>query len=242
MGPGMTPAPSRSVAGDLRLATGQMFDPRFRRVLLLGIALTVTLLIAFYAGFLWLIADLTTGTLTLPAVGEVTWLGDLLGWASFFLVVFFSMFLMIPVASAITSLFLDDVADAVEAEHYPEQPPVPRVSLAEGLRETVAFLVLLIGANLLAMALYVALPPLAPVIFYALNGWLLGREYFQIAAMRREGRAGAAALRRRHRGQIWLAGCLMAVPLSIPFLNLLVPVLGAAAFTHTYHRLARQAR
>jgi len=230
--------PSRSVAGDLGLALGQIGDARFRRVLGLGVALTIALLIAFYAGFLWLIGDFTSGTLTLPVVGEVTWLGDLLGWASFFLVVFFSMFLMIPVASAITSLFLEDVADAVEAVHYPALPPAPRVSFAEGLRETVGFLVLLVGANILAFALYAMLPPLSPFIFYGLNGYLLGREYFQIAALRREGRAGARAMRRRHRGQIWLAGCLMAVPLSVPLLNLVVPVLGAAMFTHTYHRLA----
>lgn len=236
MGPRMSR--SRSVAGDVGLALGQVGDPRFRRVLMLGVALTLALLIAFYAAFLWLIGDFTSGTLTLPVVGEVTWLGDLLGWASFFLVVFFSMFLMIPVASAITSLFLEDVADAVEAEHYPALPPAPRVSFAEGLRETVGFLLLLVGANLVAFLLYVMMPPLAPVIFYGLNGYLLGREYFQIAALRREGRAGAKALRRRYRGQIWLAGCVMAVPLSIPILNLLVPVLGAAMFTHTYHRLA----
>lgn len=229
---------TRSLAGDIALAVGQLFDPRFRRVLFIGIALTFALLVAFYAGFLWLVEALTASPLTLPVVGEVTWLGDLLGWASFFLVVFFSMFLMIPVASAITSLFLDDVADAVEAVHYPALPPVPRVGLAEGLRETVSFLAILLSANILAFVLYAMLPPLAPVIFYGLNGFLLGREYFQIAALRREGRAGAAALRRRHRGQIWLAGCAMAVPLSIPLVNLIVPVLGAAVFTHTYHRLA----
>jgi uncharacterized protein involved in cysteine biosynthesis len=233
---------SRSAFGDIRLALSQVFDPRFRRVLLIGVTLTVALLVAFYAAFLWLIADITTGTITLPAVGEVTWLGDLLGWASFFLVVFLSMFLMIPVASAITSLFLDDVADAVEARHYPALPPVPRVTFAEGLRETVAFLVVLVGANFLATVLYVTLPLLTPVIFYALNGFLLGREYFQIAAMRREGRAGAADLRARHRGQIWLMGCLMAIPLSIPLVNLFVPIIGAAAFTHTYHRLAARNR
>ena len=70
-----------------------------------------------------------------------------------------------------------------------------------------------------------------------MNGFLLGREYFQVAAMRREGRSGAAALRRRHAGTIWLAGVLMALPLSIPLLNLFVPILGAATFTHLYHRL-----
>lgn len=235
----MTPV-TRSLAGDIALALGQLFDPRFRRVLALGIALTFALLVLFYAALLWVVAWVSAAPLTLPVVGEVTWLGDLLGWASFFLIVFFSMFLMIPVASAITSLFLDDVADAVEARHYPALPPVPRVGFAEGLRETVSFLAILIAANLLATVLYVGFPPLTPLIFYGMNGYLLGREYFQIAALRREGRAGAAALRRRHRGQIWLAGCAMAVPLSIPLVNLVVPVLGAAVFTHTYHRLARQ--
>ena len=40
----------------------------------------------------------------------------------------------------------------------------------------------------------------------------------------------------------WLAGTLMAAPLSIPLVNLLVPVLGVATFTHLFHRLAERAR
>jgi len=84
------------------------------------------------------------------------------------------------------------------------------------------------------------LPPLTPFIFFGLNGFLLGREYFQIAAMRREGRQGAKALRRKHIGQIWFAGVLMALPLTIPIFNLIIPVLGAATFTHLYHRLKDQ--
>jgi uncharacterized protein involved in cysteine biosynthesis len=85
--------------------------------------------------------------------------------------------------------------------------------------------------------LYVLSGPFAPLVFWAVNGYLLGREYFQMAAMRRLGRDGAAALRRRHRGQIFAAGLLMAAPLSLPLVNLVVPVLGAATFTHLFHRL-----
>ena len=87
--------------------------------------------------------------------------------------------------------------------------------------------------------LYALFPLAIPFIFYGLNGFLLGREYFQIAAMRREGRAGAKALRKRHLPEIWMAGVLMALPLTIPLVNLFIPVLGAATFTHLYHRLAR---
>ena len=79
------------------------------------------------------------------------------------------------------------------------------------------------------------------LIFYLLNGFLLGREYFTMAAMRREGRERAYAMRKKHGAEIWIAGCLMALPLTIPVVNLLIPVLGAATFTHLYHRLARKA-
>lgn len=223
---------------DFARALAQLPDRRFRRVLWLGIALTLALLVAAYALFLWALQALDPGSVTLPLIGEVTWIGDLLGWASLFLMIFFSMFLMIPVASAITSLFLDDVAQAVEDRHYPHLPPPPALPFSEALIDTINFLGVLIGANILALVLYVSFPPVTPFVFYGMNGYLLGREYFTIAAMRREGRDGARALRRRHRATIWAAGCLMAVPLSFPLINLLVPVLGAATFTHLYHRLA----
>jgi uncharacterized protein involved in cysteine biosynthesis len=161
----------------------------------------------------------------------------LLGWGSFIAMMILSMFLMVPVASAMTSLFLDDVAKAVEDVHYPHLRPVPRVPFFDGLRDTINFLGVLIAANLLAFVLYAMLPFAAVFIFFALNGFLLGREYFQLVAMRRLGRDGAKALRAQHRGQIWIAGCLMALPLSIPLVNLIIPILGAATFTHLYHRL-----
>lgn len=222
---------------DFWLALAQFGDPRFRRVLILGVALAIALLVVFYALFLWLIETLAPGSLVLPVLGEVTWVGDLLSWLSLFFMLFLSMFLMIPVASAITSLFLDDVAEAVEAEHYPHLPPLPRISWTEGLRETFGFLALLIAANIALLFVAFTLAILYPIAFYLVNGWLLGREYFHVAALRREGHARAVALRRAHAGQIWAVGCLMALPLSIPLVNLLIPVLGAATFTHLYHRV-----
>lgn len=221
-------------------ALGQLPDRRFRAVLWRGIGLTIALLVAIYAGLLWLIEWLTQNPISLPEVGEVTWLGDLLSWGSLGVVVILSIFLMVPVASAITSLFLDEVAQAVEDKHFPNLPTVPRISLAEGLRDTVNFLGVLIGANAMAFILYAIFPFAAVPIFYALNGYLLGREYFQLAAMRRIGRENAKQLRKKHRGTIWAAGCLMAVPLSFPLVNLVIPILGAATFTHLYHQVSRR--
>ena len=219
------------------LALGQLGDRRFRRVLGLGVLLTFALLIGAYAGFLWLIQVLVGDQAVLPLIGEVRWLDDLLSFTSLFLMLGLSVFLMIPVASAITSMFLDEVAQAVEDRHYPGLPPVPGVPIGDALRDTVNFLGVLIAANLLALILYAIFSPATPFIFYALNGFLLGREYFTLAAIRRIGRSGAKALRKRHAGTIWIAGILMALPLTVPLLNLVIPILGAATFTHIFHAL-----
>lgn len=220
-------------------ALAQLPDPRFRRVLWRGIGLTIALLVGIYAALRWLIEYLIAAPVTLPIVGEVKWIGDLLSWGSLGLIIIVSIFLMVPVASAITSLFLDEVAQAVEDKHFPTLPNAPHVTFWEGLRDSVNFLGVLIVANLFAFILYALFPFAALFIFYALNGFLLGREYFTLAAMRRLGRVRATQLRKRHKAKIWLAGCLMAVPLSIPLLNLVIPILGAATFTHLYHALNR---
>jgi len=219
-------------------AVGQMGDPRFRRVLLLGIVLTFALLIAAYAGFLWLINATLGEEIILPVLGEVRWLDDLVNFSSLIVMMILSIFLMVPVASAITSMFLDEVAQAVEDRHYPALPPVPRVPFGDALVDTLSFLGLLVGANILALVLYLMFPPLSMFIFWGLNGFLLGREYFTLAAMRRLGRARAKELRRKHAATIWAAGTLMAMPLSVPLVNLLIPILGAATFTHLYHMLS----
>ncbi|MFN3144219.1 MAG: EI24 domain-containing protein [Paracoccaceae bacterium] len=227
------------ILGDFLKALGQVGDPRFRRVLGLGIGLTLALLFAVYAILATVLNIFLPDTITLPLIGAVTWVDDLLSWASILLMIALSVFLMVPVASAFTGLFLDQVADAVEDRHYPTLPAARAVPLLEGLRDAVGFLGIIVAANLVALVAYVFVTPAAPFIFWALNGYLLGREYFQLVAMRRVGRAEAKAAFRRHAGSVWLAGGLMAVPLTVPIVNLLVPVLGVATFTHLYHRLER---
>jgi CysZ protein len=222
-------------------ALNQMTDRRFRKVLLIGIGLTLALLIGISVAFVWILRGLVGEDATLPLIGEVTWLNDLVGWGSAVALAVLSVFLMVPVASAITSMFLDTVAQAVEDEHYPRLGPAENVPLLDALRDTFSFLGVLILANIFALVLYVLFAPAAPLIFWGLNGFLLGREYFTLAAIRRVGRREAKTLRSRHFLTIWAAGFLMAIPLSVPLLNLVIPILGAATFTHLFHRLAPQA-
>jgi uncharacterized protein involved in cysteine biosynthesis len=226
------------ILGDFLKALAQIGDRRFRRVMWLGIALAFALLFAIYALFLWAIDGLDPGTITIPLAGEVRGVGTLLSFGSILFMIGLSVFLMVPVASAFTGLFLEDVAAAVEDRHYPDLPPVPRLPLWDVVSDSVNYFGLLVGVNAVALAGYIFTGPLIPVFFWALNGLLLGREYFMLVAMRRLGRQGARAMRARHFWRVWGAGTLMAVPLSVPILNLVIPVLGAATFTHLYHRLA----
>ncbi len=218
-------------------ALGQIGDPKFRNVLFLGLGLTIGGLIAVTFAFVTLIGWFIGDAVSLPFIGEVTWVNDIAEWSSVLLMLVLSVFLMVPAASAVTSLFLDQVAQAVEDKHYPTLPPADASGLADDIKDGLSFLGLMIIANLFALILYLIFTPLAPFIFWLLNGFLLGREYFTLAAMRRIARDNAKTMRRRHIGTIWAAGTLMAIPLSVPIINLLIPILGAATFTHIFHHL-----
>lgn len=219
------------------LAVGQATDWRFIRVLVIGFLLSLALLATFYLGLAVLIGWLLPATLTLPWLGPVSWAPEVIGWASVLVMLGLSVFLMVPVAALFVGFFLDDIAQAVEDRHYPFLPAVRPRGLLEGLAATARFFGLVVGLNFLALLFLPFSGPFAPFLFWGLNGYLLGREYFQTVAERRLGHAAAATLRRDNMATIWLAGALMAAPLSVPVLNLLVPVLGVATFTHIFHRL-----
>ncbi|MBZ4022773.1 hypothetical protein CKO11_09910 [Rhodobacter sp. TJ_12] len=214
--------------------------PGALKVLLKGIGLAILLLFGVWFGLFELISWFVPDTITLPWVGPVGWIDPALSIASIGVMLIASIFLMVPVASVFTGFFLDEVAEVVEDAHYPGLPPVRSLSLAESLGDSLRFFGVVLAANFVALFFYFFVGPLAPLLFFGLNGYLLGREYFQMAAVRRMSRPEVAALYGQNKMTVWLAGALMALPLTVPVLNLAVPVVGAAAFTHLFHRLARE--
>ncbi len=214
--------------------------PGALKILILGIGLALGLLIALGMAMIWGLGLILPDTITLPFWGQVSWVAAATGWAAVVLFAFASIFLMAPVASIFTGFFLDDVAELVEREHYPTLPAVRGLGLWESLGDTLKFFGVVIAANIVALMIYPFVIPFAPFLFLGLNGYLLGREYFQMAARRRMSREDARALYDRNRLTVWATGAIIAVPLSVPVLNLVVPVVGAAAFTHLFHSLARR--
>lgn len=231
------------IFNDFLKALAQLPEKRFQGVLWMGIGLTVAMLFAITTVFGWLAGWLVPDSFSLPLIGQITWLDDAATFAGVGVMLVASVFLMVPVASAVTGMFLESVAQAVEDKHYPHLPDVAPQPIGDVIRDSLGFFGLMVAVNLVGLVVYLLSGPLAPFVFWAVNGFLLGREYFQMVAMRRLGREGATELRRAYPLRIWLAGMLMAVPLSIPLVNLLIPIIGAATFTHQFHRLnARSAR
>ncbi|MFE3839281.1 EI24 domain-containing protein [Pseudogemmobacter sonorensis] len=218
-------------------ALGQLGDWRFLRVVGLGLMLAFALLVAIYAGFLALMSGLAPDEIEIFLIGPVTGLHQVIGWASLAAMLVLSAFLMVPVAAAFAGLFTDDVADAVEARHYAWLPRVAPRGVAAGLKSTINLIGLILGLNLILLVTLPFSGFFGVPLYYLANGYLLGREYFTAAASRRLGPDETVAMRRRHGSKIWGAGVLMALPLTIPLVNLLIPVLGTATFTHLYHRL-----
>jgi len=218
-------------------ALGQMGSMAFLRVILLGAGLALILLGLMTWAMGQVIFAFVPETMTLPFIGDVGGIGVLLSWGGIALMMTLSVFLMIPVASLFSGMFLDTIASAVEIRHYPNLPPAKSLGFYEGIRSSINFLGVVIAVNALALIFYALSGPFAPITFWLVNGYLLGREYFSMIAQRSITDQSAKAMRRKHWAVIWLAGICMAIPLSIPILNLLIPVLGVATYTHIFHTL-----
>jgi len=160
--------------------------------------------------------------------------------------VFVLAILLFPAAAtAIVGLFLEDVAAAVERRHFPQMPPPRPQGVAESAWVGIRFALIALALNVVALPLYLILlfvPPLNLFVFYGVNGYLVGREYFELAASRRLPPEEATELRRAHRWRVFLAGALTAFLLTVPLVNLVAPIIGTAAMVHLFEAMRRGAR
>jgi uncharacterized protein involved in cysteine biosynthesis len=226
-------------------AIGQLSDPRLRAIVwrALGVAIVVFLVLW---GAAWFALD-WAGQALIGDGGDGFWIGALetlveLGGLAAVLI---ASFLLFPAMMGLTlGLFLEDAAAVVEAKHYPQLPEAEEQPFLEGVRDGLSLALATVFLNILILPVYLflsILPPLNVIVFYALNGYLLGREYFEVVAVRRLTRDNVQTLRRRHRGRLTAAGVPIAVMMTVPIVNLLAPVVATAFMVHVFEGLRRQA-
>jgi CysZ protein len=211
------------------LALRDILSPPFRGVLYKSLALTIGLLVALWV----LIERLVSVWVETPW----TWLDITLNIVTGVGLIVGLGFLVAPVAALFAGLFLDDIAELVESEHYPADPIGRPLPLARALWTSVKFLAVVLLVNALALPLVLILG-FGVLIFLAANAYLLGREYFELVALRHNDEVTARRLRMRHSGRIFVAGLVIAGFVAIPIVNLLAPLFATAFMVHVYKGIA----
>jgi len=222
------------------LSLGQLTDRPVLSVLLKSLAATL-LLFALAGVGLWFGLDELVGAFA-TRWGDESGVLAAAGTAILLALAWWLLFRAIAVA--VIGLFGDEIVAAVEARYYPAAHaaarPVPFArSLAMGLGSAGRA----IGVNLLLLPVYIFLIVTGigtPVLFFAVNGWLLGRDLGDMVAARHMPAAQLSAWRNSTTVRRFLLGLVGTGLFVVPVLNLVAPVLGAAMATHVFHR-SRQA-
>jgi len=220
------------VISSARKAVRGLTSAKSRAVVFKSFGLTVLL---FFG--LWFVLNNLLTSYIVPFIEGWSWIVAILVWVLGAGVFVAAGFLLAPVTALFAGLFLDEVADHVERVQYPEDAPGKAVSMVPALLLAGKFGLLVIGANLLALML-VWFAGFGVIIFFLLNGYLLGREYFQFAAQRFRSEEEAAALRKTFSLEVFLAGLIIAVFMSVPLLNLFTPVFASALMVHMHKAIS----
>jgi CysZ protein len=209
-------------------AMQQLDDPVFVGVLVRSLAWSLLAFLGLLGGSAWAVQHL---------VGQPGWLGWAAGIAGGLGAALLAAWLFVPAAVLIATLYIERVASAVDRRFYPTLlPPQGGAAISVQVWDGVALGARVLGWQIVALLLAIALPGVGLVLGWAVTGWAIGRGLFVAVAMRRMTRAQALRVYAERRGPVLLLGLLLALAGTVPLLNLVVPVLGVAALTHVLNQ------
>jgi CysZ protein len=225
-------------------ALEQMFSKPFRAVLFKSVLLALVLIVLIGVGLnrllMFLAANGQSYAETALGASAHTPLGLLFGIISIAAslgIVVGSVFLMPAVTAFVASFFVDEIAEEVERTHYPAETPGKALPLLVALGEGLKTALRSVAVYLVALPFLLFAGVGLFILFFA-SAWLLGREYFELAAMRFRPVAEAKVFRKANQASVFTAGCLIALFVSIPILNLATPLFGTALMVHVHKRLS----
>ena len=209
-------------------ALSQLLDPAIFWVLILSVLGAVLVLLGCWFGIGEVLAHVR-----MFQSGWLEWLARIAIAAG---TVFGTIALFGVLMAAIAGLFVDRVARAVERRYYGWVAPARRIGVGEQAGEMLSFLAGAIGVNFVALPFYLIWGADVP-IFLIVNGYLLGREYFELVALRHVDRATVRMLQRTYRWRLLLAGVAIAGFAFVPLADLLTPIVATAFMLHIFQGL-----
>ena len=225
-------------------ALSQMLSPPMRSILYRSIGLALVLITVLAIGLQRLLSWLATsgegwaeamlGPNFHATLNLLSWVISIAAGVG---VVVGGIFLMPAITSLIAGLFVDDVADLVEREYYPSEEPGAALPVAVATIEGVKIALLTLLVYLVALP-FVLVAGAGFLVFFIATAWLLGKQYFELAAMRFRPPAEAKLMRKDNAATVFTAGALIAAFVSIPVVNLATPLFGMALMVHMHKRLS----
>lgn len=220
---------------DLGRAFESLGDRRVRGYVWLGIGLSAVALIG-----LTVAVSTTLAALSLVDIG---WLDSVIDWLGALATAIVAVLLFPATVGLVSGLFLDRVAALVEARDYPEAARAAKdVPIATAAVAGVRLFLIAAAVNLLLLPVYLLLPGINLLLYLLVNGYLLGREFVELVALRHLSRTDADRLRRERRFAVWSAGAAIAALMVVPILNLAAPILSAIFMTHRFHALRAEGK
>jgi uncharacterized protein involved in cysteine biosynthesis len=153
--------------------------------------------------------------------------------------IFAAWFLFPLLYPLLVNFFDDKMVAVIEKADYPDVPPA-QPPFWPTFAHDMEFSLKALLFNILCLPLYI-IPLIGLCVYYALNGWLLGTQFFRMIAGRRIAKAEADALERRFRPSILMAGIAISFFSTIPVLNLAAPLLGVATMLHLFYGMRNRA-
>lgn len=211
----------------------EVLSPPFRAILWKSLGITIALLVVVWLSIQGAVAyfiDFAEYPWLETVIGVLSGIGAFVGLG----------FLIAPVTAIFAAIFQDEVAELVEKLDYPTDPPGRAMALLPSIWLTVKFTGVVILGNLFALILLLV-PGINIMAFFIVNGYLLGREFFQYAAMRQASEADAQRLRTANGGSVFFGGLIIAGVLAVPILNLLTPIFATVFMVHLQKQAAARA-
>ena len=216
-------------------AAREVFSPALRGILWKSIGLTLALLALVWLGLTRLVDSFLTNHSLSADYPIVDGFAFFLAGAGLLIAL---VYLVPAVTAIVAGYFLDDVAEVVERQDYPADRPGAALPFGKAILYGLRFAGLSLLVNLAALLLFF-IPGINIAAFFVANAYLLGREYFELAAGRFWPAEDVTRLRMEHRGTVLAAGAVLAGLVLVPVLNLITPIFGAAMMVHLHKRLTR---
>jgi len=225
-------------------ALSQILSPPMRAILWRSIGLALVLITVLAIGLQRLLswfatygegwAEAMLGPTYQTPINLLAWVVSIAAGLG---VVLGGIFLMPAITSLIAGFFVDDVGDLVEREYYPAEAPGEALPLGIAMIEGIKIALLTIAVYLIALP-FVLVAGAGFLVFFIATAWLLGKQYFELAAMRFRPPAEAKLMRKDNAATIFTAGAIIAAFVSIPIVNLATPLFGMALMVHMHKRLS----